>query len=228
MQKCHSCSLTWLNFALAFGLTLGQVMPASAQSCSFKVTPNGPPKAQALALDAAKVNPCTTVPGLSVKSLSNVFASLLSTPKIGGKRFDTPPPDGLPEGKMMASAQGIEFKLQILASEGVTGLQVRSAGVMVFSVANPAAAPLFIAPSRLKPGETYEWSINTRKANFKASFELLDLQETAEVQAKLEALESANLAPDIRLLYSAAIFEDADLYFERDQVLAELRRHIAP
>ena len=228
MQKRPFGSLNLLNFALAAGLALGSVMPVSAQSCSFEATPSGPPKAQALALDAAKLNPCTTVPGLTVKSLANVFASLLSTPKVGGKRFETTPPDGLPEGKMMVSAQGIEFKLQLLAPEGVTGLQVRSAGVLVFSAANPAAGPLLIAPTKFKPGETYDWSISTRKANFKASFELLDLQDMADVQSKLKALQSANLAPNMRLLYAAAIFEDADLYFDRDQVLGELRRQIAP
>jgi len=228
MCKLPPCSLTTVTSALAACLCLGLVMPASAQSCNFEAKQGGTPKAQALALDAAKVNPCTTVPGLSVKSLSSVFATLLSTPKIGGKRFETTPPDGLPEGKMMVSAQGIEFKLQLLASEGVTGLQVRSAGALVFSVANPAAAPLFIAPSRLKPGETYDWSISTHKANFKASFELLDPQEMVEVQTKLKALQSANLAPNTRLLYAAAIFEDADLYFDRDQALGELRRQVAP
>lgn len=202
-------------------------MSANAQSCTFEAQPSATPKAQALALSTAKVNPCVTVPGLSVKSLKGVFALMLSTPKIGGKRFDTPPPAGLPEGKVMASAQGVEFKLHLLTAADVLGLQVKSGDALVFSVNNPAASSVFMPLSKLKAGESYEWSIATRQGNLKASFELLDKEELASVKSKLKALNSANLVPQVRLLYAAAIYDESELYLDRDQVLEELRHQVA-
>jgi len=41
-------------------------------------------------------------------------------------------------------------------------------------------------------------------------------------------LATATLSPSVRLLYTAAIYDDAEFYFARDQILAQLRPQIAP
>ena len=68
------------------------------QDCTVRLKSPTTVTGQLLAQDFSKANPCTTVPGLNVKSLSSVWSALLTSSSTGGKRFDTPPPAGAPAG----------------------------------------------------------------------------------------------------------------------------------
>lgn len=202
--------------------------PRPAPDCTVNVKPGNGAKAQALAQDAARTNPCALVPGLTPKSFAAVWSAMLSSGKTGGKRFDTPPPGGLPTGRIMATPGGVAFNLQGAAAEGIVGLQLSSGGAPVFGSANPAPTTQAVPLARLKPGASYDWTLVTRKASYKGSFELLDAEESAAVQARLDALAAATLTPQLHLLYQAAIYDEAELYTARDQLLDELRRQLAP
>lgn len=219
----------WIRSLIsAAGLTLSTLALAQTPNCNFvaKSAPTG--KAQALAQEAEKTNPCTTVPGLTAKTLRSVWGSLMASSTSGGKRFDTLPPAGTPTGKVMATAKGIAFNLQAVSNEGVLGLQVTSDGVPVYSIANTVQALVWVPAERLKPGSNYDWSLITRKANYRASFEVVGADEVAALQLRLDALERASLSPEMRLLYTAALYDDAELYNARDQLLAQLRAQLSP
>lgn len=208
----------------------GTTNAAPAADCTVNIKPGANAKAQTLAQDMAKTNPCTLVPGLTPKSLSSVWSAMLSSNKTGGKRFDTPPPAGLPAGRVMLAASGLVFNLQAVLGEGVLSLQLSDSGstAALFSVANPAQAVVVVAAGRLKLGASYEWRLSTRKASYKGSFELLDAEDAAAVQSRLTALAAADLSPQLRLLYLAAIYDEAELYSARDLTLDEVRRLLAP
>lgn len=202
--------------------------PAPTQDCAFAAKPGGTAKAQALAQEIGKTNPCATVPGLKARSLSAVWSAMLSSSKTGGKRFDAPPPADFPSGKLMAGAPGIVFNLKLVADEGVLGLQVSQGGTLLLNIAQPAPASALLPLAQLRPGASYDWTLTTRKSKYRASFELLEADEAAAVQAQLKALAAAELSPPTRLLYLAAIYDEAELYAARDQVLDDIRRQLAP
>ena len=206
------------------------VVAAAAPDCTVTIKPGVGAKAQALAQDAAKTNPCLLVPGLTPKSLSAVWSALLSTPKTGGKRFDTPPPEGLPAGRMLLADTGLRINLQAVVGEGVLALQIVGSGdgAPIFNVNNPTQAVFVVPAARFKMGMSYDWRLTTRQASYKASFELLDADETKLVQARLVALAAAELSPQLRQLYQAAIFDEAELYTARDLVLDDIKRQLAP
>lgn len=215
-----------LHLQLAVVASLALCAVAQAEDCSFSPQKSPPGKAQALAQEAAKINPCTTVPGLTAKSLSSVWSVLLTSATQGGKRFETIPPVGTPTGKVLATYQGVIFDLGTVIGEGVLSLQVKSAGTSVFSVSSPSQHLVTVPLDRLKPGATYDWVLDTRKTSYRASFELLDAEETRSVQTKLTAIAKTQLDEQVRLLYTAAVYDDAELYLDRDQALEELRRQV--
>lgn len=204
------------------------VAGAQAQDCRF-IPPQGTiGKTQGLAQEAARSNPCATVPGLTAKSLSSVWSAFLSSGTAGGKRFDTVPPTGIPTGKVLASVEGVAFDLRAVLAESVQGIQVSAGRSPVYAIANPNQPVIVVPMNRLKPGDSYNWIISTRQNSYRGSFELLDNEEAADVQARLVALDKASLSPQMRLLYSAAVYDEAELYSARDQLLNQLRTQLAP
>ncbi|MDC8784386.1 hypothetical protein [Roseateles koreensis] len=229
LKGCAAAALG-LGCALATATLLTLTSPgvATAQSprpdCSLSLKAPPSAKGQTLADEVARSNPCVAVPGLSAKSLTSVWNTMLSSAKTGGKRFDTPPPAGLPTGKVLITLQGLEFKLDAVAAEGVLGLQIRSGNQLIFSISNPGSKRILVPATQLKFGETYEWVLVTRKGSYKGSFETLEREESTLVLSRITALEGAALSPATQQLYLAAIFDDAELYADRDQILADLRR----
>ena len=159
---------------------------------------------------------------------SSVWSALLTSSSTGGKRFDTVPPAGAPTGKVLVGAQGLVFDLQSVFADGVTQLQISVANVPVFNIVNPSAPLLTLPAARLKPDTVYDWVLTTRKTSYKASFETPGADDLADLQHKLDALAAASLSPPVRLLYTAAIYDEAEFYFARDQILAQLRPQVAP
>ncbi len=225
---CRSRMVAVMVFAaLGCGLVQAQ-STAGKQDCTLRLKSPASASGQQVAQDFSKANPCTTVPGLSVKSLSSVWSALLTSSSTGGKRFDTVPPAGAPTGKVLVGAQGLAFDLQSVFADGVTQLQISVASVPVFNVVNPTAPVLILPAARLKPETVYDWVLTTRKASYKASFETPGAEELADLQHKLDALAAAALSPPVRLLYTAAIYDEAEFYFARDQILAQLRPQVGP
>lgn len=201
---------------------------ASAQDCNFREPEASGAKVQALGQEAARSNPCATVPGLTAKSLATVWASFVASGKIGGKRFDTAPPPGSPMGKVLASAEGVPFDLGPVTTEGVLNLTVTSKGAPLFNVVSPKQATVFVPADRLVPGNIYDWQLKTRANSYRGSFETASGEEVAQVQARLASVEKVQQSPSLRLLYAAAIYDDAELYVARDRALAQLRILTSP
>ena len=195
---------------------------AAAQECALQQPAAPAGKLQVLAQEVARTNPCTTVPGLHAKSLRSVWAVLTASGRTGGKRFETVPPAGTPTGRVLAGATGVPFDLRAVAAEGVQSLELTSRGKLVFRAAGPMQAAL--APrERLAPGESYDWVLRTGANAYRGSFELLEADEAAQVQSRLEAVAKSGLNEQMQMLYRAAVFDDAELYSARDEALAALQ-----
>lgn len=199
-----------------------------AQDCVLKEPTAVTEKARALAKEAAKSNPCVTVPGMTAKSLASVWSAFTTKTKTGGKRFDTEPPEGTPTGRVLVGKDGLTFDLSAVAGEGLMSLQVSSQGAVLTSLAAPLPAVVTVPAARLKGGDVHEWVLQTRKTQYRGQFEVLDAQETAAVRQRLAALSNSELSPQLKLLYVAAIYDDADLFNERNRVLGQLRDATQP
>lgn len=213
---------------ILLALSLVSSAGANAQTCQFAPSKAATAQAQFLAQEAQKTNPCVLVPGLTAKSLSSVWTSLMSSGVTGGKRFETVPPAGSPTGRVLASADGVPFDLRSLAAEGVLAVQVRTDKAAALSFGPPFAAVLVVPLQQLKPGANHDWTITTRSATYRGSFEVLEAQEAEAVRSQLDAVERASLSAQARLLYKAAVLDEAELYGERDQVLTQLRALVTP
>ncbi|MYM39480.1 hypothetical protein [Duganella qianjiadongensis] len=177
--------------------------------------------------DAAKrlraTEPCKVVPGLSAKSLGAVWAGLLSTKKTGGRRLEPAIPDGLPYGTVLAGSGGVHVDLRAVAGEGIRSFQLTRSGQAL--VLPTAAGQEFDVP--VNGGDSYQWTLVTRIASYHGEYTLAEAAERQEVEQQLAQLERAGLEPVARLLYQAAIYDDANLFVERDRVYAQLRAMLA-
>jgi hypothetical protein len=168
-------------------------------------------------------NPCKVVAGLSAKSLGTVWAGLLSSKKTGGRRLEPAVPDGMPNGTVLGGAGGVHFDLRSVAAEGIRSFQLVR-GNQPLAV-NLAAALEFDVPA--SGSEAYQWSLATRIATYHGEYTLADETERREVEAQLAQLERAALDPVARLVYQAAIYDEANLFAERDRVYQQLRALLA-
>ena len=201
---------------------------AHAQDCTLKEPIAVSEKARALAKEAAKTNPCITVPGLTAKSLSSVWNAFMTKTKTGGKRFDTEPPEGTPTGRVLLSKEGLTFDFSAVAGEGLVAFQVSSQGAVLASISLSVPAVVTVPAAKFKGGESHDWTLQTRKSQYRGQVEVLDAQEAAVVRQRLAALAKSELSPQVRLLYTAAIYDDAELYGERNLALAQLRDATQP
>lgn len=148
--------------------------------------------------------------------------------KTGGKRFDTEPPEGTPTGRVLVAKDGLTFDFSAVGGEGLVAFQVSSQGAVLASLSAPLPVVVTVPAVKLKGGETHDWTLQTRKTQYRGQFEVLDAQEAATVRQRLAALAKSELSPQVRLLYAAAIYDDAELYGERNQALAQLRDATQP
>lgn len=204
-----------ISCALAF-------FSAAAQECSFPQPPGSPGKLQVLAKAASATNPCAVVPGLTARSLKSVWAVLTASGRTGGKRFDTEPPAGTPTGRVLMARNGITFDLREVTAQRVQDLEITTNRKLVFRAAAPVQDVVVVPPERLVPGQAYDWTLRTGANVYRGNFELLTTEESAQVQSQLDAIDAARLGSELRSLYRAAVFDDADLYGLRDEALAGL------
>jgi hypothetical protein len=212
------------------GLALALAWPALAlASPECEVPPlqqtQQNPKAAAAALALRATDPCKLVPGLNGKTLKSVWASLLSNRKTGGRRLDTAVPEGLPNGVVLAGPAGVHFDFRDVAGEGLRSFSVEfDHKPLLAGAVPPPELDLPLARTAAAGAGSYAWTLVTRQNSYRGQFTLLDAEGRADVEQQLEALARAELDPAARLLYQAAIYEDAGLYSERDRVFAQLRK----
>lgn len=211
---------------LAFSLCCSTALTAHAASdCSVPLLKQSDKSAQVA--DAARrlraTDPCKVVPGLSAKSLGVVWAGLLSTKKTGGRRLEPAIPDGMPNGTVLAATNGVHFDLRAVAGEGIRSFQLARGGQQLLAQAGPALE--FDVPA--SGSDSYQWTLVTRIATYHGEYTLADAAERDDVAQQLAQLDKAGLEPVARLLYQAAIYDDANLFVERDRVYAQLRAMLA-
>lgn len=216
---------------IPLGLALALAWPALAQAApECEVPPlqatEQNAKAAAVAQALRATDPCKLVPGLNGKALKTVWASLLSNRKTGGRRLETAVPEGLPNGVVLAGPAGVHFDFRDVAGEGLRAFSVEvDHKPLIGGAAPPPELDLPLARAAAGAGAgTYAWTLVTRQNSYHGQFTLIDAEGRAEVEQQLAALARAELDPATRLLYQAAIYDDAGLYSERDRVFAQVRK----
>lgn len=176
--------------------------------------------ASAAAKNLAATNPCNVSPGLAMESLAGVWAKLLSNPKTGGRRLETAVPVGLPNGSTLAGPAGAHFDFQQVAAEEIRSFRLEQNGRIILSVATP---PLALDVPVSAQG-AYNWSLQTRINTYRGEFTPLAGVERSRVQAQLAAVDRSGIDALSTLIYKAAIYDEADLYSERDLALMQARK----
>lgn len=214
--------LKWTSLLLSLCL-----LPAARAASECAVPPlNQSEKSPQLAEATRQLrtsNPCKLVAGLSAKSLGTVWAGLLSSKKTGGRRLEPAIPDGMPNGTVLAGAGGVHFDLRSIAGEGIRSFQLVR-GNQPLAV-NVGTALEFDVPA--SGSDAYQWTLVTRMATYHGEYTLADEAERREVETQLAQLERAALDPVARLVYQAAIYDEANLFAERDRVYQQLRALLA-
>ena len=194
-----------------------------AEECQLPPQQANSSRTEALSKELSKTNACKTVKGLSAKSLKTVWLALLDTKSTGGKRFETPPPVGTPTGKVFALGDKLPFDVSAVAQEGLVSLTVTAEGTGKILKLPQYVAGQALLIEKMQPGTSYNWVLVTRKETYRGSFEIPEADELQEMNGKLTELDAQGLSSDVKAIYQAAIFEEADCYFNRDMILASLR-----
>ena len=192
---------------------------------SLKSAPGQAENAQALQRKLAVSDPCKIVPGMKAKSLAAVWGMFLSNTQRGGKRLGDDAPVGSPTGKLLQIANGVQVDFSQVAAEGLRTFSVDANGQRVASLNNPQAH--FVLSAKLVRDVEYSWSLLTNQKTYKGKFSLVDIETQKEVEAQLAALSRSNLDDTEKLIYKAAIFDEADVYSMRDSALLEARMRLA-
>jgi hypothetical protein len=129
----------------------------------------------------------------------------------------------MPNGTVLAGSAGVRFDLRAVAGEGIRSFLLARGAQTLATPANGALE--FDVP--VSGGDAYQWTLVTRIATYHGEYTLADAAERQEVEQQLAQLDKAGLDPVARLLYQAAIYDDANLFVERDRVYAQLRAMLA-
>lgn len=204
------------------GLSLGA---AAQTTCGVVALPpgNGTPQVVAAARALAATNPCKLVPGFTAKSLSSVWTHLLSSTRTGGRRLESPVPVGAPQGLTLPEKQMIHFDFSELAGEQLRQLRVEVDQKPVLNLVNPLTQ-IDLPIKGFGPDQTFLWILTTGRGSYRAEFKLLPEAERQEVETRLMRLGTEDLDPVSRLIYQAAIYDDADLFAQRDRTFIAVRR----
>lgn len=211
-------------FPLA-SLALSLAAHAADADCRVPPLPQSDktPQAADAARKLSATDPCKTVPGIRAKSLKTVWASLLSNTKLGGRRLETPPPAGIPNGAALARGGKVHVDFAALDGETVRAFRVESGGRVLLDLATPPRE-LDVAIGRAAPDTEFSWTLLTSAASYHGEFTVIDEAARTDVERQLGLLEEQHLDEVPRLLYQAAIYDEADLYSERDRVFVKLRK----
>ena len=206
--------------------SLSLSLAAAAQTnCGIAPLPqgDGTPQVAAAARALAATNPCKLVPGFTAKSLGSVWGSLLSSTRTGGRRLESPVPVGAPQGLTLPDKQMVHFDFSELAGEQLRQLRVEVDQKPILNLINPPAQ-IDLPTKGLGPDQTFLWTLTTARGSYRAEFKLLPEAERQEVETRLARLGTEQLDPVSRLIYQAAIYDDADLFAQRDRTFQAVRR----
>lgn len=211
--------LKYLSMVLALAMPW---MACAAADCSVPPLSKSDRNAAASAAanNLAATNPCNVSPGLAVESLAAVWAKLLSNPKTGGRRLETAVPAGLPNGSTLPGPGGVHFDFQQVAAEDIRSFRLEQNRKTIVSMATPPLALDIPVPAQ----GAYSWSLQTRVNTYRGEFTPLTGAERSRVQGQLAAVDRAGIDALSTLIYKAAIYDEADLYSERDSALIQARK----
>lgn len=206
----------------SLSLSLGA---AAQTNCGITALPQGEgtPQVVAAARALAATNPCKLVPGFTAKSLSSVWTGLLSSTRTGGRRLESPVPVGAPQGLTLPDKEMVRFDFSELAGEQLRQLRVEVDQKPVLNLANPPAQ-IDLPIKGIGSDQTLLWTLTTARGSYRAEFKLLPEVERREVETRLARLGSESLDAVSRLIYQAAIYDDADLFAQRDRTYQAIRR----
>lgn len=216
----------WIRLAILIGLGLagesGLVLADTPASCpaSFAPTASRDSK-QALAAQLAKAPPCQLIQGVPKTSLASLWQMLTNGESTGGKRFDTPPPAGTPDGSYYAP-QGttIRFDFSSLQAQGLQRFVLADGGRVLMNI-SPVPSVQQIAG--LRPGHAYHWELGGSHSSWHGDFQLMDPEDAREVTQRLQLITASSQPESVKQFYRAAVFDDEGLYANRDQILTQLR-----
>lgn len=206
--------------------SLSLCLSAAAQTnCDIAPLPqgDGTPQVAAAARALAATNPCKVVPGFTSKSLGNVWASLLSSTRTGGRRLETPVPAGAPQGLTLPEQQMVRFDFSELTGDQLRQLRVEVDQKPLLNLVNPPAQ-IDLPIKGFGPDQTFLWTLTTGRSSYRAEFKLLPEADRQDVETRLQRLGTETLDPVSRLIYQAAIYDEADLYAQRDRTFRAVRR----
>jgi hypothetical protein len=206
---------------LAFSGLLCAMHPGTwAQDCQLRLPSDA--ATHNLAQDIAKTNPCTLVPGLKVQTLAEVWKAFLRHGKTGGKRFDDPP-RGIPSGTVLVRAEGLTFDLQDKWAEGVIRLNIFAGATKVVELRKPGVK-VVIPAEKFQVDVSYKWQLLTGRGDYWGRMKVLDAESESTLRQRLAAVAQADVSPVIKNIYTAAIYDDAELIFDRDRIFSEMNK----
>lgn len=212
MQKLALAASVW---ALHVGASA-----QSAQDCQLRLPSEA--STNSLAREVLKTNPCTLVPGLKAQSLGEVWKAFMKHGKTGGKRFEDPP-RGIPSGTVMVRTEGLTFDMQDKMQEGLISLNIFAGSIKVVELRKPGAK-VVIPVDKLQAGVSYKWQLLTGRNDYWGRMTVLDTHSQDTLRQRLAALAQADVSPEIRNIYTAAIYDDADLVFDRDRLFSDMTK----
>ena len=157
----------------------------------------------------------------SRQSVESVWASLMNQKKVGGKRFDTPPPGGSPTGLILPSGKGVDFDFRKLQEEKLESFMLLADGKVIHRLNN--FDPEFsIQINTASTSVSYSWALKTSKNNYHGEFHLAEKDVAALVNSRITEIRSSHLDRESALLYEAIVYDDNELYAARDKALHDL------
>lgn len=197
-------------------------MVAMAEKCPSLQKEGNSPKIERLANELKNPN-CELTPGLTSQSLMKVI-EIIQTKKVkGGKRFETAPPDGIPTGKIYPVNGKVTFDLREISHGDFIKLIVTPDGGAELTFNQNAVLSGKIHFDKMKPDTSASWTLVTKKQTYRGEIRLPQQSILNEVRDQLLDVEKKNLSPDMKKLMRAAIFEQADFDFNRDELISEIR-----
>lgn len=193
---------------------------AAGQDCQLKIPADS--RFEDLSKALTQTNPCILAPGIQAQSIAQVWKTFLNHGKTGGKRFDNPP-RGIPSGTVLVRAEGLTFDLQDKVAEGLTRLNLFMGDVKVLEIRNPPSM-VVVPASKLTPGASYRWQLLTQRDDYWGIMKVLDAGSQAVLQQRLTQLAATDASTEIKNVYVAAIYDDADLIFDRDRLFTDMKK----
>jgi hypothetical protein len=204
-------------------------MVAGAASAESDCAPRKLPRSEtsaALAQAARalmKTDPCRLVSGFTAQTLFDAWNLMVSTDKKGGLKLNTETPAGLPGGDVLGSGGVVHFDFAAVSGERIRAFNLLVDNKELISSAAPPAT-LEVPVVTYDEHAVFVWTLTTDRQTYRGQFHLVAAGERDIVMQKLAGLDAQSLDSVSKLFYEAAIYDDSDLYSDRDRIFLQLRR----